>query len=159
LAGIFAAANVPRIVAFGLAGNDTIIVSGALSQSATLFGDNGNDSLFGGRGSDQLAGGSGNDQLFGGAGADELCGDDGNDKLYGGPGRDLLIGGNGADQIFGGGGDDILVAGSTTFDEDPNSLQAIMAEWTSQNGYVTRVNNLRFGGGASGAVTLDSTTV
>ena len=75
------------------------------------------------------------------------------------PGRDLLIGGNGADQLFGGGGDDILVAGSTAFDEDPDSLQAIMAEWTSGNSYATRVNNLRGGGGANDTVTLDSTTV
>jgi uncharacterized repeat protein (TIGR01451 family) len=231
LAGIFTASNVQRIVAFGLSGNDTIIVSAALSQSATLFGDAGNDSLFAGSGNDQLEGGSGNDHLFGGAGDDALCGDDGNDflyggqgsdtlfgeagndrlfgesgndlllggggndflyggngndqlygqsgsdqlfgeagnnilvggdgndKLYGGPGRDLLIGGNGADQLFGGGGDDILVAGSTSFDEDPDSLQAIMAEWSSSNSYSTRVNNLRFGGGANGAVTLDSTTI
>jgi Ca2+-binding RTX toxin-like protein len=86
-------------------------------------------------------------------------GGDGNDKLFGGVGRDLLIGGDGHDQLFGEAGDDILVAGSTTFDENQDALAAIMAEWTSSNNYITRVNNICFGGGANGAFTLDDATV
>jgi uncharacterized repeat protein (TIGR01451 family) len=231
LAGIFASSNVPRIVAFGLGGNDTIIVNATLHQSATLFGGAGNDFLFGGAGNDQLEGDAGNDHLFGLAGDDTLCGDDGNDflfgglgndtlfgeagkdqlfgeagddlliagegndfafggtgndqlfgqagndqlfgetgndvvvggagndKLFGSTGRDLLIGGAGSDQLFGEAHDDILIAGSTTFDESPDALSAILAEWTSSHDYLTRINNLRTGDGASGGFTLDSTTV
>ena len=231
LIGIFDRSAVQHIVAFGLAGNDIIVVNATLTQSAKLFGDDGNDQLFGGRGNDQLDGGAGNDHLFGGSGDDTLCGDDGNDflfgqngndvlfgdagndhlfggagndqlfggdgndflfggvgndmlfgqagndqlfgengadilvggdgndKLFGGVGRDILIGGTGSDQLFGGAGDDILVAGSTVHDENIDALSAILAEWTSSNSYTTRVNNIRFGGGANGAFTLDAATV
>jgi uncharacterized repeat protein (TIGR01451 family) len=228
---IVSASNVQRIVAYGLNGNDTIVVNATLTQAATLFGGSGNDNLFGGAGNDQISGGFGNDRIFGVGGDDTLCGDDGNDRLYGGlgndtlfgeagidrlwgeagddlliggtgndflyggigddqlfgqqgndqlfgdpgndivvggdgndklfgsTGRDLLIGGNGADQLFGEPNDDILIAGSTIYDESPDALSGILAEWTSSNDYATRINNLRTGGGASGGFTLDSTTV
>ena len=70
-----------------------------------------------------------------------------------------MIGGTGADRIVGNEADDILIAGNTSFDANSAALSAILAEWTSNNGYSTRVNNLRKGGGANGAFTLDSTTV
>jgi Ca2+-binding RTX toxin-like protein len=231
LLGIFSRSAVQHIVAFGLAGNDTMIVNATLSQQATLFGDAGNDLLFAGRGADGLDGGTGNDRLFGGGGNDTLCGGDGNDfvygqagndllggdagndrlfgeagndqlqgsagndflyggtggdllfgqtgndqlfgesgndiavggdgndRLFGGTGRDLAIGGDGVDTLFGEAHDDILVAGPTIYDEDVTALQAILAEWTSSNSYTTRVNNIRFGGGANGPFTLDEATV
>jgi Ca2+-binding RTX toxin-like protein len=106
-----------------------------------------------------MYGQAGNDQIFGEPGNDIGVGGDGNDKLFGGSGRDVLIGGDGFDLLFGEGQDDILVAGSTVHDEDDEALQAILAEWTSTNSYSTRVNNIRFGGGQNGLFTLDDTTV
>jgi streptogramin lyase len=111
LIGFFASTDVQRIVAFGLNGNDTIVVNGTLTQSATLFGGNGNDFLYGGAGDDQLEGDAGNDHLFGGGGDDELCGDDGNDFLFGGLGNDTLFGETGKDQLFGEAGNDVLLGG------------------------------------------------
>lgn len=109
---IVSSSDVQRIVAYGLNGNDTIVVNATLAQSATLVGGDGNDYLYGGAGSDQLAGGAGNDHLFGLAGNDVLCGDTGNDFLYGGLGNDTLFGEDGNDRLFGEAGDDLLLAGS-----------------------------------------------
>ena len=52
-----------------------------------------------------------------------------------------------------------LIAGSSAFDESQDALSAILAEWTSNNSYSTRINNLRNGGGANGPFVLDGTTV
>jgi Ca2+-binding RTX toxin-like protein len=109
--GAFSRSAVQRVVAFGLAGNDTIIVVATLTQSATLFGDAGNDALYGGRGNDQLAGGAGHDRLLGLGGNDTLCGDGGNEFLFGGAGSDALFGEAGNDRLFGEGGNDLLLAG------------------------------------------------
>src|SRR5206468_4307033 len=54
LVGMFRASDIQHIVAFGLAGNDKIIVNGSLSLPVTLLGNAGNDQLFGGRGADGL---------------------------------------------------------------------------------------------------------
>src|SRR5262245_9374047 len=104
----FISSDVPRIVAFGLEGNDKIIVNASLMQPATLFGDEGNDQLVGGRGSDQLDGGAGKDVIAGGLGNDTILGDAGNDVLTGGLGDDLLLGGDGNDTLDGGVGNDHL---------------------------------------------------
>lgn len=86
-----------------------------------------------GAGDDLLAGGSGNDILLAGAGYD---------TLFGGSGRDLMIGGTESDLIFGDGGSDILISGTTAFDNDRASLDAVMAEWTSSRSYSERVDNI-----------------
>jgi uncharacterized repeat protein (TIGR01451 family) len=150
---------------YGQNGNDLV---GGDAGNDHLFGEAGNDHLLGGDGNDFLYGGIGHDQLFGQAGNDQLFGENGNDvlvggvgddKLFGGIGRDILIGGDGHDLLFGEAHDDILISGSTADDENVDALTAIQAEWTSSNSYTTRVNNLRNGGGANGAFTLDDTTV
>ena len=58
--------------------------------------------------------------------------------------------------MLGGGDQDILIGGTTGYDRDPASLQAIMAYWTGPDDYATRVANLRSG---SGTPLLDATTV
>jgi Ca2+-binding RTX toxin-like protein len=113
-----------RIVAYGYAGNDDLQVASGITLPAWLYGGDGND---------RLKGGSGNNVLLGGAG---------DDLVVGGSGRDLLIGGGGADRLIGNGGDDILIGGTTSYDNDPAALIAIMAEWTSNHDYATRVANL-----------------
>jgi uncharacterized repeat protein (TIGR01451 family) len=140
----------------GDAGNDHVFGEGG---NDTVLGSDGNDFLYGGAGNDQVFGQAGNDQVFGDGGNDVVVGGDGNDKLFGASGRDLLIGGDGNDQLFGEAGEDILVAGSTIYDANQQALTSIMAEWTSGNRYIERVNNIRFGTGANGPFTLDAATV
>ena len=96
----------------------------------------------------KLDGGAGDDMLKGGPANDILLGGDGDDLLVGGAGRDLLIGGRGEDRIVGNWDDDILISGFTAYDANAVALLAIMAEWTSDRDYTTRVDNLRgIGGG------------
>jgi Ca2+-binding RTX toxin-like protein len=95
-------ANTAQIQAFGLGGNDNLLLdesNGALPQAL----------LFGGVGDDTARGGSGNDQLFGQTGNDVLLGRGGNDLLFGGDGNDTLTGGDGDDQVFGEAGDDRMI--------------------------------------------------
>jgi CubicO group peptidase (beta-lactamase class C family) len=94
---------------YGLAGNDTL--RGASRQANVLFGNEGNDRLYGGRQDDVLNGGSGNDRLFGDRGNDLLVGGSGDDCLWGGEGDDRLKGSSGNDQLFGDGGNDYLDGG------------------------------------------------
>ncbi|MHA7774487.1 calcium-binding protein [Roseibium sp. M-1] len=80
----------------------------------TLFGSRNNDDMFGGDGADTLNGLEGRDQLFGGTGDDTLDGEDGEDKLYGDSGTVTLSGGDGNDVLSGGAGSDTLDGGEGT---------------------------------------------
>lgn len=99
-------------VIFGLAGDDTLFGDACAAKAqlrAVLAAANGgNDSLFGGPGSDRLYGGGGRDRLFGRSGNDALHGGGGNDTLKGQAGRDRLLGDGGADRLSGGSGNDRL---------------------------------------------------
>ncbi len=68
-----------------------------LEVGRTVDGSNGEDTLTGTAGNDNLSGGNGKDTLFGNAGNDTLFGGNGVDILWGGEGNDLLNGGNGRD--------------------------------------------------------------
>jgi Ca2+-binding RTX toxin-like protein len=156
--GTFAMSNFRRVVIFGGAGDDTLQMQAG--RTGVLRGEEGNDKLIGGNGFDILIGGPGNDTLignggddvlFGGAGNDSLSGGNGNDlllggigndSLSGGNGRDVLIGGLGVDQLNGNAGDDILIGGTTAHDDNRAALAAIMATWTSRDGFQTRVSKL-----------------
>ncbi len=87
-------------------------------DSNVLSGDEGDDIIYGGNGSDDMYGDDDNDTLYGGKGDDFVFGDDGDDILYGGEGSDymrggtgddILIPGPGPDSLYGDQGDDILV--------------------------------------------------
>lgn len=66
-----------------------------------LFGDEGNDTLYGYAGDDNLNGGDGIDHLYGDEGDDSLNGDDGNDRLVDSVGTNVLNGGRGDDFLSG----------------------------------------------------------
>jgi Ca2+-binding RTX toxin-like protein len=123
--------GVTGIIAYGQAGNDYIAVSHKITASALLFGGDGNDVLQGGGGNDVLVGGGGYNVLLAGSG------------------RDVLIGGGGTNVLLGQGGDDLLIAGSTSFDSNVAALLAVLAEWSSDRDYLTRIANLT--GTGSGA--------
>ncbi len=89
----------------GGAGNDYISTSG---NGNRLYGEEGNDTIWGGSGKETLDGGIGNDYLYGGNGNDSLNGSYGNDTLYGAGGNDTLRGGYGNDYMSGGDGNDYL---------------------------------------------------
>ncbi|KAM3107154.1 hypothetical protein ACJ2PR_31940 [Phormidesmis sp. 146-33] len=96
---------------------DPVFESGisAFRRSSFSLGNQGNDSLSGGRGRDFLLGEAGNDQLDGGNGNDVLIGGLGNDSLLGGKGRDILFGGEGIDTLTGGNGRDRFVIAGNVF--------------------------------------------
>ena len=143
-----------RIVAYGLAGNDTIqMASSNIAGSSVSISLSG--MFFGGAGNDTLIGGDGNDVLVGGAGAD---------TLIGGFGRDVLSGGTGIDKLYGGlngkttNTDDgnILIGDSTIYDANESALWNIMQQWGSTDDYNTRIANLLAG---SAGVPFGATTI
>ncbi len=136
-------APIDRIVVYGQAGDDWIIVSHSVTQTSELYGGDGNNVLVGGGGSNLLVGGAGDDVLIGGLGRNLMIGGGGNDVLIGGPRGDLAIG------------------GSTVYDGNEAALQALLAEWNSADDYQTRVARLTgtLAGGLNGAYLLNASTV
>ncbi|MDO9004214.1 MAG: calcium-binding protein [Aquabacterium sp.] len=88
----------------------------------SLYGNNANNRLIGGKGDDWLQGFKGDDSVEGGDGLDYLSGGVGNDSLYGGEGSDYLVGDEGIDLMDGGQGDDTYLVDNSadTVVEQPN---------------------------------------
>jgi Ca2+-binding RTX toxin-like protein len=105
-----------RILVFGYGGNDSIVVSPAVRNTAWLIG------------------GADDDLLMAGGGPSLLMGNDGNDTMLGGLARDLLIGGDGLDSLTSAFGSDILVGGMTRFDSQPAALNAVFELWSGNKG-------------------------
>ncbi|CCI09447.1 beta strand repeat-containing protein [Microcystis aeruginosa] len=86
----------------------TIIVNGEIIQveQADFTGTNGNDSITGTSGGDNIFGLDGNDTLSGLGGSDNIYGGNGNDSLNGGDGSDYFTNDAGNDTINGGSGTD-----------------------------------------------------
>ncbi|MGB5915784.1 MAG: hypothetical protein WBG63_13030 [Phormidesmis sp.] len=102
---------------FGSQGNDTIFAGEATGEIAAQGGD---DVVYGRELQNSIWGGIGNDQIWGGSANDQLIGDDGGateseldgkDVLYGGGGNDSIWSGGGDDALYGQAGDDLLVGG------------------------------------------------
>ncbi|HSB69073.1 MAG TPA: ELWxxDGT repeat protein [Candidatus Methylomirabilis sp.] len=144
-----------HIQVFGLAGNDTITLSGLTLPAMvdagggndsvdgstvgagvplTLLGGVGHDTLRGGGGPDLLAGGSGNDRLFGGEGDDLFL-------VRSGEGRDLLDGGPGTDALFGIG---MVGASRMTIDAAGTHIRVIQTTPVSGGLDLTGIEQLRF---------------
>jgi hypothetical protein len=131
-----------RIIVHGLAGNDYIGVSSAVALSAWIYGDDGNDVLWGGGGPNIISGGNGDDTLYGGA-----C-------------RSILIGGDGNDTLLGGIAQSILIGKSTIYDANDLALFAILNEWNSSANYETRINHIiGVTGGLNGSYFFNTATV
>jgi hypothetical protein len=111
--------------------------------------------LFGGaaNGSTLKATGSGHCGLIGGVGNDTITDT--------GSGSNILIGDAGSNTLVGN-GQDILIGGPTLYDKDtPASiaaLDAILAEWTSNDPYATRIAKITAGVGPGGAWALNGST-
>lgn len=137
VSGLFPAANVQRVVAFGLGGNDSIVMDSRLLIPTQLFGDDGNDSLVGASGDDFIDAGAGIDSVAGGAGNDIILGGLGDDSLSGDAGFDIIIGGGGRDTITGGLHEDIIIGGNTTL--AGLDLRAALVTWTNGAAFNTRI--------------------
>lgn len=130
------------VIVYGRGGNDLIGVDTKISRSAYILGGDGNDTCYGGGGSNVIVGGRGNDNCFGYSS------------------RDICIGGEGADSLDAGSGDDLLVAGCTGSDDSLAELCKIQKEWCrTDKDYKTRCNNVRSGAGYCGGVKFCETTI
>ena len=130
--GVFPATG--RVIVYGNAGNDLLLIGPGVLNQAWLYGGDGNDAL-------KLGHGGG--IAFGGLGSD---------ALVGGNQRDILVGGEGSDLLVGNPGDDILISAMTVFDNRANPVHeeawaGVYAEWNSSRAFAERVNNLRDGTG------------
>jgi Ca2+-binding RTX toxin-like protein len=99
---------------YGVGGPNDTIIENAIGGSGfdTIYGNQANNELQGGGGSDHLVGYSGLDYLYGNAGNDTLEGGDDDDHLDGGNDKDILYAGDGADVLIGWEGDDYLDGGA-----------------------------------------------
>ncbi len=102
--------NYAALVAHLGAGDDTVM-AGMVSVPITVYGEDGNDTIYGGSAVDVLNGGPGNDELDGNGGNDRIDGGPGDDTLYAGGGDATLTGGPGHDSIHTGGHNEL--AGGT----------------------------------------------
>lgn len=85
-----------------------LALTATVAFAATLYGNSGNNVLYGTPYADTIYGYAGNDALYGKAGDDKVYGGTGNDSLYGNRGNDSLYGGKGTDRIYGGYGNDFV---------------------------------------------------
>jgi Ca2+-binding RTX toxin-like protein len=122
--GDFPTSGLTGLVVYARGGNDVITVSPNVVLPALLFGEDGDDKIYAGGGPSVLSGGAGDDYLQAGLG------------------NDILIGGTGKDVLVGGGSGDIEIGGTTSFDNNPAALSALLAEWSSGASYSTRMNHL-----------------
>lgn len=96
----------------GSLGHDDI---NALGGDDRILGLEGDDTLNAGEGDDFVVGGEGADDINAGAGSDHIWagdGDLGNDTIDGGEGHDIMGGGAGDDSLVGGEGNDTAFGGS-----------------------------------------------
>lgn len=90
--------------------NSSLNSGGAIGDTfvgiESVLGTSFADQLFGDLGDNSLFGADGNDTLNGRGGADRLHGGAGDDVMYGGDGDDTITGNGGADDLYGGAGND-----------------------------------------------------
>jgi len=118
-----------RIIAYGQAGDDQITVDPRVTLSTQLFGDEGNDTLQGGAGSNILVGGDGDDRIV---------------SVRSGrrTGRNLFIGSRGSDRLSGLHRETIFVGDATAYDSNVDALSSILNEWDIRRPFRRRVANL-----------------
>jgi Ca2+-binding RTX toxin-like protein len=102
----FQNADVSKVVVYANDGDDEI--RNTLVIPTDVFGNDGDDTIWGGFVDDRLYGGAGADVLRARSGDDFVSGSDGDDTLLGADGDDLLYGGDGHDLIYGQDGEDYL---------------------------------------------------
>ena len=158
VATYYSLAELTRLEIYTAGGADSVIASDTVLVPLLIDLGEGNDTAVGGGGDDVILGGAGNDSLAGGGGNDAISAAAGADTIDGAAGFDLAIGGGGEDRLAGSAGEDILIGGTTAYDVDVAALQSVIAEWASSNANAQRIDHLRNGGGANGAILLRTGT-
>lgn len=135
-----------RVIIYGNAGDDSVIVNQNVNVDTVIYGGAGNDALTGGGGGNFIDGGTGNDVINGGAN------------------RNILIGGLGQDILNGGKDEDLLLGGSWKYSEDLSAVDGALTTWKSSASFNQRVSEMRIGGtdgmfAFSGAVILDDAAI
>ncbi|MGH8474413.1 MAG: calcium-binding protein [Methylococcales bacterium] len=97
-----------------------------------LEGGNGPDTLSGGPDDDSMYGENGNDEIYGGFGDDVLSGGNGPDVLNGGPGDDDIMGDNGNDDCNDPGDGNLDDDCSASDDEDDHGSDPSLFVYTKQ---------------------------
>ncbi len=145
---VFAANGIAMIRLHLCDGNDTATISNSVIPDLIIFGEEGNDDIDDGKSGAIVLGG------------------DGDDILGSKNGTTLFIGGNGADEIVGGPASDLLISGYTSYDTDidgnnvvnEQALKAIMAVWSSNASYASRVATLQDTNATYNLLTNDAST-
>ena len=122
----------------GLTGNIGIARGTVIENGRT---GTGNDTLIGNDADNTLSAGFGTDMINGGAGHDALRGGSGNDILEGDVGFDFIEGGTGNNSIDGGSGGDLLIGDDVTLD----MLAVIYPTWTPPANAQTLLNDGDYG--------------
>jgi serralysin len=122
----------------GLTGNIGIARGTVIENGRT---GTGNDTIIGNDADNDLSAGFGTDLLVGGAGHDALRGGSGNDTLQGEVGFDFIEGGTGDNIIDGGDGGDLLIGDDVTLD----MLSSIYPTWTPPSNAQSLLDNGEYG--------------
>jgi RTX calcium-binding nonapeptide repeat (4 copies) len=131
--------NYTGLVAHLGAGDDTLM-AGMVSVPITVYGEDGNDTVYGGSAADILDGGPGNDELDGNGGSDRIDGGPGNDTLYAGGGDTTLTGGPGRDSIHTGGHNELAGGNSTVLAQDGEQDQISCSVWGADSVYADSID-------------------
>jgi len=143
-----------KVKIYGGSGGDDITIFCTKNSKGFAFGEDGNDTLRGGKkddnldgggGKDKLFGESGDDQLWGGSKDDKLNGADGNDTLCGQNGDDVLKGGKGKDYFKPGDGDDTMTGGKGRDAFELSSGKDVVTDFDLSSGEIIRLNESKFG--------------
>lgn len=149
---------------YGGNGNDSIddIGGSATNTSSTIYGEAGNDTVYGTAAGDYIDGGADNDALYGEVGDDILIGGDGDDAVYGAEGADTLYSGAGNDLLDGGHDGDVFLV------EDGSGTDTIVGGESVTTGrdfdivdlsLLTTSGSVDFTGFEAGAVTDGTDTI
>ena len=111
-----------------------------VSAPITVYGEDGNDTIYGGSAVDVLDGGPGNDELDGNGGNDRIDGGPGDDTLYAGGGDTTLSGGPGHDSIHTGGHNELAGGNSTVLAQDGEQDQISCSVWGADIVYADAID-------------------
>ena len=134
LNGVYGIFNAANEAVFADAGK---VIRGAevdyVKNIEDVFGTAYDDILAGDNLENYLAAGAGSDEIYGMDGDDTLDGGDDNDVVFGGSGDDTIIGGAGADLMFGGSGRDTFVISDSLDTIGDFNVSAFMTSTAGRN--------------------------
>ena len=140
LNGVYGIFNAANEAVFAGAGK---VIRGAevdyVKNIEDVFGTAYDDILAGDNLENYLAAGAGSDEIYGMDGDDTLDGGDDNDVVFGGSGDDTIIGGAGADLMFGGSGRDTFVISDSLDTIGDFNVSAFMTSTAGRNTVYDRI--------------------